>query len=97
LIGQDVDLRRMGKGWRGQCPFHGGKSATSLGVSQEHGLWHCFGCGMGGDAITWMQAYQEIGLVEAVTWLCALAGMPISWREQCQRSRLRSRVVRRAG
>src|SRR5262245_30456561 len=46
-----VELRKKGRSWQGRCPFHADGKTPSLSVAQDRGLWKCFGCGKGGDAI----------------------------------------------
>ncbi len=53
IIGQHVDLRRVGGSWRGLCPFHGEKT-PSFYVSAQKRIFKCFGCGAGGNVITFL-------------------------------------------
>ena len=50
VVSERVPLKKAGKSWKGLCPFHGEKSA-SFHVDRDKGLYHCFGCGAGGDGI----------------------------------------------
>ncbi len=74
VIGRRVRLARSGRQWKGCCPFHGEKT-PSFYVYDDH--YHCFGCGVHGDAITF--AMQSLGLSfpEAVEQLAAEAGMQV--------------------
>jgi hypothetical protein len=68
LIGQNVNLRRVGHEHRGRCPFHNGKSDTSLVIWREDGSerWCCYaGCG-GGDALNWIMKRDGVGFKDAL-------------------------------
>jgi len=53
-----VKLKRMGKEYVGLCPFHDDRN-PSLSVNREKGLWHCFGCGRGGDSQRFFEEWQQ--------------------------------------
>ena len=74
MIGRGVRLARSGRQWKGCCPFHGEKTA-SFYVYDDH--YHCFGCGVHGDAITFVMQSLGIGFPEAVEQLAAEAGMRV--------------------
>ncbi|HEU0023683.1 MAG TPA: DNA primase [Thermoleophilaceae bacterium] len=65
LVGAKTDLRRVGSRWSGLCPFHDERTA-SFSVDPESKLYHCFGCGVGGDAIGFVQAVEGLDFPEAV-------------------------------
>ena len=69
LISRYAELEKAGKEWRGLCPFHQDKKTKSLYVNPEKGLWHCFGCGASGDAITFLQRIKNISFKEALAQL----------------------------
>jgi len=69
LIQQDVKLTRYGATYRGRCPFHNGKSETSLLVDAEAGKYHCFGCDAQGDSIQWLRDKRGLSFVEACDYL----------------------------
>lgn len=69
LIQQDIALTKRGKEWVGLCPFHQEKT-PSLTVSAERGLYYCFGCSRGGDAITWLRNYRHLSFRDA----CRIVG-----------------------
>jgi DNA primase len=64
VIGSRVQLRRAGKEFVGLCPFHADK-APSFSVSEEKGLFHCFGCGESGDVFDFIGKLEGIGFREA--------------------------------
>ncbi len=61
-----IELRRKGKSWQGRCPFHDDGKTPSLSVAPERGLWKCFGCGKGGDAIRFLEMHDKLGFRDAV-------------------------------
>jgi len=74
VIGRRVRLARSGRQWKGCCPFHGEKT-PSFYVYDDH--YHCFGCGVHGDAITFVMQSQGSSFPEAVEQLAAEAGMQV--------------------
>ena len=74
VIGRRVRLARSGRQWKGCCPFHGEKT-PSFYVYDDH--YHCFGCGVHGDAITFVMQSQGASFPEAVDQLAAEAGMQV--------------------
>jgi len=70
LIGADgVKLKRYGTTYRGRCPFHEGKTETSLLVDADAGKYHCFGCDMHGDAIQWLRDRRGLSFIDACEYL----------------------------
>lgn len=68
-----VVLKRNGQGYKGLCPFHGDQKTASFSVTPEKGLWHCFGCDQGGDAIRFVELMDGVDFKEAVKRLVAEA------------------------
>ncbi|MGH9188494.1 MAG: DNA primase [Acidimicrobiales bacterium] len=93
IAGEHVALKRVGRNHVGLCPFHAEKSA-SFSVNPEVGLYHCFGCGVGGDVISFVQEVEHLGFAEAVERLAARAGVQVRYddaavsAERQQRARL---------
>ena len=58
-------LRRAGTSWKGLCPFHGEKT-PSFNVHGDKGYFKCFGCGVGGDVIKFVELYDKVAFPEAV-------------------------------
>jgi len=76
-----IELKRRGRTYFGLCPFHEEKTA-SFAVSKEAGLFHCFGCGVGGDVIGLVARLQRIGFPEALEHLATRAGIDLgTWSE----------------
>lgn len=76
LVGRTVKLQRAGREWKACCPFHKEKTA-SFYVNDEKGFWHCFGCGVHGDAIRWLTDARGLGFIDAVKELADSAGMEV--------------------
>ncbi len=76
LIGANVELKRAGRLLKGLCPFHNEKT-PSFTVYPEDNSFHCFGCGAGGDAITFTMRIQNLTFPEAVRYLASRSGMPL--------------------
>ncbi|MFL6130494.1 MAG: DNA primase [Mycobacteriales bacterium] len=96
VVGERVALRSAGGGnLKGLCPFHDEKS-PSFNVTPARRLWHCFGCGLGGDAIAFVQRVDGLSFAEAVERLADRAGVQLRYeqggaapsRPQGQRTRL---------
>ncbi len=79
LIGRYMTLKPAGKNYKGRCPFHPDKN-PSLTVSPEKGLWYCFGCQAGGDAIGFLMRIEKIPFEEAVERLASELGLDRSGR-----------------
>jgi DNA primase len=76
LIGIYVPLRKRGNDLVGLCPFHAEKT-PSFHVHPDRGFFKCFGCGIGGDVITFVQKFESVGFGEAVRILANKAGIAI--------------------
>jgi len=77
VISRYVTLTKAGSNYKGRCPFH--KDDTpSFSVSPEKGLWHCFGCGAGGDVIGFLMKIENIPFIEAAGRLATEAGLSFS-------------------
>lgn len=70
VISPYVPLKKQGAGFVGKCPFHDDHK-PSLSVSPAKGLWKCFACGESGDAIAFVEKYENIGYVQALEVLAA--------------------------
>lgn len=68
VVGDFVNLKRRGANMLGLCPFHNEKT-PSFTVSPTKNIFKCFGCGKGGDAISFMMEHQQLSYVEAIRYL----------------------------
>ena len=76
VISPYVNLRRRGKNLVGLCPFHNEKT-PSFTVYPENDSFYCFGCGVGGDVITFVRRIENLDYLEAVKMLADRAGMAL--------------------
>ena len=76
LISEYVPLKKRGKNYTGLCPFHPEKK-PSFSVSPDKQVYYCFGCGQGGNVITFLMAHDKVGFAEAVRTLAKKAGIPL--------------------
>ncbi len=74
VISRYVSLKRSGSGYVGLCPFHNEKT-PSFHVSGDKQFYHCFGCGEGGNVISFIMKEENLPFVEAVRFLADMAGM----------------------
>lgn len=76
VVGRSVELKRAGTVWKGLCPFHGEKS-PSFTVSPTRQTYHCFGCGVHGNAVGFLIEQHGMGFVDAVRDLAQQTGMTV--------------------
>lgn len=76
VIGATVRLKKRGKSFLGLCPFHSEKT-PSFNVSAERQMYHCFGCGVGGNVFTFVQEFEKVSFIDAVRSLAERAGVVI--------------------
>ncbi len=91
LVGSYVQLKRKGRLYGGLCPFHNEKT-PSFYVYPDTQSYYCFGCGSGGDAISFAKKINSIDYTEAVKLLAGRAGMPEP-QEDDKTGRMRSRIL----
>lgn len=85
LISGYVTLRKKGQNFFSLCPFHNEKS-PSFSVNTDKQIFHCFGCGAGGNVFTFLMRSEGLGFPETVKMLAQRAGIAIDWEEQDQES-----------
>ncbi|MCU0255300.1 MAG: DNA primase [Vicinamibacterales bacterium] len=76
VVSDTVPLRRTGATYKGLCPFHGEKT-PSFHVNRDRGFFHCFGCGVGGDVIKFVELRDRVGFAEAVRTLAQRFGLAL--------------------
>jgi DNA primase len=81
LIGGYVSLKRAGRNYVGLCPFHREKT-PSFNVSPERGIYHCFGCGVTGDAIRFLTEHDHLSFPEALRTLAHRTGIELARFEE---------------
>src|SRR5262245_31225970 len=92
LVGEHLSLKRVGARYRGLCPFHQEKTA-SFYVNPDLGVYKCFGCGVSGDAITFVREMEHLDFVDAVERLAARAGIQLRYDDK-RTNQARSRNTR---
>jgi DNA primase len=80
VIGSYLSLKNAGTRFKALCPFHKEKS-PSFTVSPDRQIYHCFGCGAGGDVIRFVQEYEKVDFMTALQMLADRAGMELSLEE----------------
>lgn len=96
LVGERVALRRKGRLWWGLCPFHQEKT-PSFKVDPETGLFHCFGCGEGGDAFHFAMKVEGLDFVDAVRLLADRAHFELAEEARSRRGPSRNRLIQAHG
>ena len=76
IISEEVVLKKKGKTYWGLCPFHGEKT-PSFSVTPERGIFKCFGCGVGGDAITFLMKLHNWDYVQTIKYLSERYNIPL--------------------
>ena len=76
IVGRHVTLKKAGINYKGLCPFHGEKSPSFI-VSPTRQTYHCFGCGVHGNALGFLMEHTGQGFVDAVKDLAQMQGMPV--------------------
>ena len=77
FVGRYVALKKAGANHKGLCPFHSEKSSSFM-VSADKQIWHCFGCGRGGDVIKFVMEKEGMSFPEALQVLADEAGVTLS-------------------
>ena len=79
VVSEHTRLKKAGRSWKGLCPFHNERT-PSFTVDRDKGLYHCFGCGAGGDVIHFLRQIDRLDFPEAVEALAARFGVAIPRR-----------------
>ncbi len=94
VISAHTDLRRQGARWVGLCPFHEERT-PSFSVEPQEKLYHCFGCGVGGDVIKFVEEKEGVGFAEAVELLADRYGVELEREQEDPRAEARRQQRRR--
>ncbi|MGH9815949.1 MAG: DNA primase, partial [Candidatus Acidiferrales bacterium] len=76
VVGEYVRLKKSGQNFMGLCPFHSEKS-PSFAVHPVKQIYHCFGCGVGGDVFNFVMAMEKCDFREAITTVAEKCGIPV--------------------
>lgn len=96
VISAHTDLRRQGARWVGLCPFHEERT-PSFSVDAGEKLYHCFGCGVGGDTIKFIEEKEGLGFAEAVELLADRYGVELEREKEDPRAEAKRQQRRRLG
>ncbi len=77
FISDYVNLKKSGQNYKGLCPFHSEKTPSFI-VNQSKQIFHCFGCGIGGDVISFLMKHDNLSFGEAVRYIAKKAGIKIT-------------------
>jgi len=81
VISQFIELRKSGANFKACCPFHG-EETPSFVVSPQKQIYHCFGCGAGGDAISFVMDYEKLSYPEAIEKLASMYNVTLNYDEK---------------
>jgi DNA primase len=96
VVSAHTDLRRQGARWVGLCPFHEERT-PSFSVDAQEKLYHCFGCGVGGDTIKFVEEKEGLGFAEAVELLADRYGVELEREREDPRAEAKRQQRRRLG
>ena len=89
VVGRHVELKKAGINHKGLCPFHGEKSPSFI-VSPSRQTYHCFGCGVHGDAIRFLTEHHGMGFMDVVRDLAQQVGLTVPERQESPEDRARA-------
>jgi len=91
IVGEHVSLKKSGQNFKGLCPFHSERT-PSFTVSPAKQVYHCFGCGAGGNVISFVMQAENLSFVEAVRALAQKKGIELP-RERCETDSLTASLL----
>ena len=94
LVGEYVPLKKAGANYKGLCPFHSEKSPSFM-VSPARNSFHCFGCGKGGNSITFVMEMDKVSFPEALRLLAEKSNIPLPKPQETVRDQEQDRVRER--
>ena len=78
VVGNYLELKKAGANFKANCPFHGEKTPSFV-VSPQKQIFHCFGCGIGGDAVKFVMEIEKLSYPEAIEKLASSYNIPLSY------------------
>lgn len=95
FISSYVQLKKAGQNWKGLCPFHSEKT-PSFTVNQAKQIFHCFGCGLGGDVISFVSKHDNLSFNESVNLLAKKAGITLAFNRTDKKTLEKNEQIRNA-
>ncbi len=78
VVGSFIELRKAGANYKANCPFHGEKTPSFV-VSPTKQIYHCFGCGVGGDSIRFLMELEKLSYPEAIEKLASMFNFSLTY------------------
>ena len=83
VISHYIEVKKMGATYKANCPFHQEKTPSFV-INQSKGYYHCFGCGVSGDSITFVMEYEKLGYTEALEKLAQMYNFTLQYTKKTQ-------------
>jgi DNA primase len=93
IISQFIELKKTGANFKACCPFHGEKTASFV-VSPTKQIFHCFGCGIGGDSIKFIMEYEKLSYPEALEKLASMVNIQLEYDNEDSKKQDLSIIVK---
>ncbi|MDY0051230.1 MAG: DNA primase [Aliarcobacter sp.] len=92
VISQYIELKKSGANFKACCPFHG-ETTPSFVVSPAKQIYHCFGCGVGGDSIKFVMEYEKLTYPETIEKLASMNNFNLEYEENSSEKKLDTKVI----
>ncbi len=92
VIGQFLEIKKSGANFKACCPFHGEKTPSFV-ISPSKQIFHCFGCGIGGDSIKFMMEYEKLSYPEAIEKLASMNNFNLEYEQGSDTKKVDRKVI----
>lgn len=92
VISQFIETKKSGANFKACCPFHGEKTPSFV-ISPTKQIYHCFGCGVGGDSIKFVMEYEKLAYPEAIEKLASMYNISLSYENTNTQQKLDTKVL----
>ncbi len=92
IISNYIEVKKAGANFKANCPFHGEKTPSFV-ISPVKQIYHCFGCGVGGDAIKFVQEYEKLNYPEALEKIASMMNFSLNYTKGTQENNEARRVL----
>ncbi len=92
VIGEYIELKKAGANFKANCPFHGEKTPSFV-VSPSKQIFHCFGCGIGGDSIKFVMEYEKLSYPQAIEKLAQRYNIPLLYTKDDNNFNKKKRIL----